>query len=320
MEINPDIDVLLGKHFAGELSDTEQKVLDDWLSLSDTHQAYFDRLTLLYEKSRPIRHAQKPDTTKALEKFRQHISGASQKTIPKVRRYRNYWITAAAAIILFVSLGIFLYQRNETPGSITLASTSEVVQKILADSTVVCLDTNSSITYAAGYGLHNRDIYLNGKATFEVKHHSNTALKVVVGEVCIEDIGTVFTVEGDTDSEHVTVKVESGTVSFYTASDKGLTLLAGETGLYERNIRQFKKMQQEWKLVFEAASLPEAVAQLSQYYNIPIVLNGESLHNLRISVAFKEEPIGRVLDIIAETLSLDVTYENGEYILSAKKK
>ena len=329
MNINTDIDILLAKYFSGETSAKELSMLEDWIAASEENQACFDEMTLIYEKSAHAVPPRAANTEKAWDMFEQHMqqSNSTQQNSEvkkptgkiKIQRY----IQVAAAVVILIAASFFLFTTNsEDNGSIYIVSTESIVEHTLPDSSKILLSENSSISYDQDYGDENKLIALTGKASFNISDAGSDKLVVSIGETFIKDIGTIFTVDENTDNHYISVNVESGVVLFYTAQDSGLSLYAGETGYFNKAAKQFSK-QVDGKtvaynqIVFDATPLYKVVERLGQQFDTTIILTNDSLNGKQITVSFdQDEGIDRILQIVAETLRLNLSHENGVYTLS----
>jgi transmembrane sensor len=210
---------------------------------------------------------------------------------------------------------------------IVLVAKQDVKQEILNDQTQVDLSRNSKITYSSGYSKTNKIINLEGEATFKVGHKGNGILQVVANETFIEDIGTVFAVTAYPDSNYISVKVREGQVHFYTKGNKGLIINSSETGVYDKQSKTFKVLVQKldkqaagsMHVDFQAMVLKDAVDIISNAYKVNIKLADKSIGNRKITVNFDGEDVNIVLQIIAQTLDLELQKVDNGYLLSTKK-
>ena len=325
MNINTDIDILLAKYFSGEASVNELTMLDDWLAESNQNQAYFDEMTLAFEKAVQPTPPPKVNTAKAWDKFEQYMQQAvptelhSTKKPPlKIKRY----IPIAAAIAVLVALAITLFTNNkDSDHAIHIAAAQNAVEHIMPDKSVIVLSENSSITYDKDYGTTEKSLSLTGKASFDVGEESSSMI-VSVGETFIKDIGTIFTVDGYADNQYISVSVESGIVLFYTISDSGLNLYEGETGYFNKTTKQFSKHVDGKEvgfdqIVFNGTPLYKVIERLSQQFDISIALATNSIAHKQLTVSFsRDENVEYMLQVIAETLRLTIQLRNGTYVLS----
>ena len=326
MEIMTDIDILLAKYFSGEASDKELTLLDNWLAESEENQAYFDELTAIYEKSAQATPPRKTDTANAWSMFEQHMNSPKptikvKRSTKKIRLYRQI----AASIIVLVGVSAFLFYRSSQQEKlIRIASSEDAVEHVMPDSSVVRLAQNSSITYKQDYENDNETIALEGKASFDVSGKSSGKLVISIGETFIKDIGTEFAVDGYAQNPHISVSVKSGIVLFYTEENSGLSLYQGETGYFDKSSKQFSKqvagkIVENSQIVFNATPLAKVIERLSLQLNANIVLASDSLSSRQITVSFSsKDDIGHILQVIAETLELELKQQNSTYALHSR--
>jgi transmembrane sensor len=328
-----DIDNLLARYFGGVASERDMQELEEWISFSPDHQLYFDELTSLYAKmvvsDAPVPI---PHTKKAKERFLAYISvqkeskqtqGHEIKHIPfyKIRMFQ------AAGIALFFMLSFSFWKLVLSDREMILATQMTSKQEVLSDQTQVDLSNNSKITYRSTFAKNNKIILLEGEANFKVGHSGKGRLQVIANETFIDDIGTVFEVTAYPDSNYVSVKVSTGQVHFYTKSNDGLKISAGETGIYYKHTKTFKVLAQKLDSLeigsmhvdFQAIVLRDALDIISNAYKVNIKTSDESIGNRKITVNFDGEDVNIVLQIIAETLDLKLEKRNTGYLLINKK-
>src|SRR5690606_6576448 len=71
----------------------------------------------------------------------------------------------------------------------------------------------------------------------------------------------------------------------------------------------------EGRLVFREAPLGEVVEHLGRWYDIDVRLADSTLATLPLSASFQQEPVARVLNLIALSLGLRVEREGAAVLL-----
>lgn len=326
-------DNLLARYFGGNILDNDMAELEEWISASTENQTYFDQMTNLYEKSgRSDRAMPEPDIALAKEKFIHYITSQQETestpvyAIRRIPFYKNRMFQAASiALLMMLSIAtwkVFL-SGHETTIAYQMASKDEM----LPDQTQVILSKNSKITYGSDYSKNDKTIRLEGEANFRVGHAGKGRLQVIANETFIEDIGTVFAVTAYPDSNYVSVRVREGQVHFYTRNNNGLKIGVGETGIYNKQSKAFKILAQRidslqagsMHVDFQAMGLKDAIDIISNAYKVKINLADKSIGNRKITVNFDGEDVNIVLQIIAQTLDLQLVKGDNGYQLSNKK-
>lgn len=311
-----DMDELIGKYITEEATEQEKQLVREWCALSDENQKYFDHAKLIYEKTQhDDGHAY--DVDAAWEKVKEKINAGKVLKLSIV----NLWRVAASLLLISV-LSYFLYWQFFSTEQLQLASEVEVVTQTLADNTEIALNKNSAAEVVYNERKKTGVIKLKGEATITIKPDKKVEWLVQTDELFIRDIGTTFNVNAYTDNPIVEVSVIEGEVQFYSNQDEGISIKAGEKGLFDKSTKQFSKAEANQNVIayktleftFDDIALTEAVDQLSQVYNRKIVV-AETIKTCRLTVSFTNESLETILGIISETLNLTVTDTGTEIIL-----
>lgn len=315
-----DIDTLIGKDLAGEISAEERTILTRWIESSTDNKSYYEHCKTLFEKSLDLKHAEVFDTDAAWGKLKDKIKNQNQakKTV-----YLSWRMAAAVAILL--TAGFITYQKLLTPQEKTKFSADvSASENTLPDGTRVFLNKNTSVEYVYEPIKKIRRTKLKGEAYFNIAEKTNQEFLLEVNGLLIKDIGTAFNVKAYPESDTVEVFVETGEVIFYSATDSGLHLKENETGFYNKSSGKFSKHIQSDEnvlayktqvFVFDNTRLSEVIDALNEVYDIKLKLDKKELENCRITVTFRHETIDMITEVIAETLSLTFEKTENEIIL-----
>jgi transmembrane sensor len=326
-----DIDILLAKYFGGNASAKDMDAIEQWLSSSVENQTYFDEMTLLYAKLGGVApdDMPMPNVERAKRSFSAYISMQNKKPVlaPKSSPFTKQWMFRAASIAIIMVLSVSVWKFFFAEHQVVFVTQLAPKQNTLSDQTNIKLAENSKITYSSNYGKRSRIIHLDGKATFKVGHSGKGTLQVRADEIIIEDIGTVFEVSAYKDSNLVRVKVNEGQVHFYSMQDKGLIISANNTGIYNKKTKCFtvlepaleKQSSGSLRVNFRGIQLAEAFDIISKAYGVSINLREKQIANRQITVKFEGEDLDMVLQVIAETLDLNMEKNNNAYFFSNKK-
>jgi ferric-dicitrate binding protein FerR (iron transport regulator) len=188
----------------------------------------------------------------------------------------------------------------------------------------VVLNRNSQIIYKTKSSGKKQEIDLTGEAFIKVNHSADTTLIVKAEETFIRDIGTSFNVKAYPDNNYIEVYVETGEVAFYSQDQKGLILTKGERGIYEKTSKNFRKVVAETPniiaystklLIFRNTKLSDVVNELNNVYHETIELSDPSIASCSITVTFDNESIVSIMDIIAETIGLQLIKTETGFLL-----
>ncbi|MGB4959774.1 MAG: FecR family protein, partial [Saprospiraceae bacterium] len=213
---------------------------------------------------------------------------------------------------------LFLMQRQDMPTE--MFAKNEAIHKILNDKSEITLSKNSRITFGRGYGKNSRKLKLSGDAQFSVTHNDALPFIIESDGVYIEDLGTIFTVESQPQSDTVYVVVNEGIVRLYDELGNEIIIKAGEKAWY---IRSQKKIitdidTKTIKFDFKDTRLMDAVVLLGKTYDIDIQLIPESIGECRITTQFFDEEVATIITIITETLGFKYQYQDHHYKIEGK--
>lgn len=309
------VDILLSRYFSGEATESELQQLDNWLAESEENEAYFDRMTALYQQTALMPSMPELDVTKALSDFNKYMNNNGESV--KKRRFRISPVFRIAAASVVLLLGIFtFYMLYEPVKVVNLVAENSAEEYSLFEDASVVLEPNSKIRY---FSDKENELELSGKATFTVEPKQERKLLVQAGATFIKDIGTVFTVTAHNPHDPVMVEVFEGEVQFYTGENEGIIVSMNETAIYDPATKQFTFITMEETLdeiTFVATPLREVAEILSSRYGVNIRIWSRSLENMQISVSFdKYESIEIILEIVAETLGLNISKDANGFVI-----
>ena len=331
-EQNEHIDRLITRYISGEASPEERRELELWLNESEANQKYFGDIQFVNQSAVNANVLFDVDVDKAWSHVNAQMKNRTLKTEVKHSSIIPLWIKVAASVAILVGASFaLLHQFNffvtNTEQTFSIASSNTQETKYFADSSQVVLNSHSKVTYAKDYGKKERRVNLEGEAFFDVKHLDNSPFIVEAEGTLIKDIGTSFNIKAQSQDSLVEVYVKSGEVLFFTSESKGISLYQGEIGIYNKTTGLFSKTvcldpnitsYVNRVFVFQNTRLAEIAQQLSKAYNVSIVFKNPELKDCTISVAFTNEEIDVILDIISETLLLKIEKQDQLYIITGE--
>ncbi|HRJ31230.1 MAG TPA: FecR domain-containing protein [Cyclobacteriaceae bacterium] len=312
-----DMEEIVGKFITGEATAEEKQLVLEWCAQSADNQKYVDHAQLIFDKAQ-LDDGQVYDVVAAWEKVKDKIESGRIRKLPVI----NLWRVAASLLLISV-LSYFLYWQFFTAEHLQLTSEDEVITQALADNTEISLNKNSTIEVTYNERKKTGVIKLTGEATLTITSDKKVNWVVQTGEVFIRDIGTTFNVKAYPDTDLIEVSVLEGEVQFYTQTDEGILIQAGEKGLYDKSAKQFSKAEADPNVIayktllftFNDIDLKSAAEQLGSVYNRKIVVSA-NIENCRVTVDFENEDLDTILSVIAETLNLTVTNNENEIVLT----
>lgn len=311
-ESTPIADELLAKYIAGEADVAERAEVESWAAGAEANAAEIERMRSLWDLGEGDGAAE-VDVDSAWERLSASIAKAEGggRSIP-LRSWRpQRWLAAAAAVAAIVLVARW---GAVSDGESHLA-TNGFERFNLADSSAVVLSPGSRLTARMGA---MRSVALEGEAYFKVERDAHRPFIVEAGDVEVTVLGTAFSVNAFDTARMVLVRVREGRVQVVATSDT-LILVAGEHALYDKE-RHFLQREiappvEVWGeriLYFENAPMPQVVEQLQRLFDVGIELQNGAIANCRLTATFEDEPIDRILAVIAETYGLALVRTAGD--------
>ena len=214
----------LARYLAGEASTTERAQVQAWAAADPDHRAELEQLESVWAAPPVGSWDVDRAWNKVSARLGQVAANPSDLELTPLRRsFPTRWLAAAA--VLLVAGGAFLYSRRHTPAEFATA-VGEQQSVTLSDGSQVTLAPSSTLHVGAGFGRGARNLALTGRAWFVVRHDAAAPFQVTAGGATIEDLGTEFEVNAT--GPAVSVAVAAGSVSVHRPGAPAMTLGAGD--------------------------------------------------------------------------------------------
>lgn len=205
---------------------------------------------------------------------------------------------------------------------------------ILSDGTTVFLNSGSSIKYPVKFIQgHNRQVFLNGEAFFDVAKDKNHPFVVDTKELNVQVLGTKFNVQSYEEDSKVDVILVEGSVGLdaqkkLNYKENDLVLEPGFKGSFnkrQKNITSKKvntSIYTSWMtgtVVFRNTPFREIVKKLERLYNVTIILNNKDLidnENFNASIEVENETIEQVLNYFNKVYEIEYKIINNEILIN----
>jgi len=335
--------ILINRFLTGDISESENDQLQNWLQESVENQKIFDEVEKIWSNI----NTPEPDTIPPFEEFWSKLncqletSGQRQKAsilsmkkpFPKIDMLSLFGgqikigAIAAAAMLILLFGGYGLYQKifKAINFQIYITQNSERVEQRLPDGSKVNLNSASEIKFAKDSFDSIRTIQLTGQAFFEVIP-SGRPFFVQTKNAQIQVLGTSFDVRARDLQTRVIVK--QGKVALLSKAlpaDSAVVLTTNEMSFCQGNDSPTSPTQVEadyilgWienRIVFDNTPLKEIVGELQRIYDVKIRIELTVSDELSISGEFEQEPLEEILSSVCLALDLNYVYKNGVYLIS----
>jgi len=320
-----DILALIARNLAGLADSDETAQLKEWIQRSDENKQYFEQIRNIWEASDKKINPDDIDLNKSWEKVLSRIPLKSRE-----RNFWYYWQKIAAILIIPIALGtivwIFLNSGNKITNReivyneiFTPFGTRTSLR--LADSTLVWLNSGSSLRYPDKFTKNERKVFLSGEAYFEVECDKKCPFIVETATIQVKATGTKFDVL-EYDSNPVTeVSLISGKVFINEFDNEKNPRLISELDpdqhlIYNRQLKEKSVIEdgtdkyiswKDGKLIFRNEPLSMVINKLCMLFNVDIELRGKELHDYRYHATFQEESLEEILKLLKLSSPIDFT-------------
>lgn len=253
-----------------------------------------------------------------------------QHRVHRASSFLRAWngIRTVAAILL-LPLGITLFYllalREEVSMSenelIEVSSASGLVSKItLPDSSLVWLNSGSTLVYPRKFAAGSREVKLTGEAFFKVKADKDSRFDVEVpGAMTVSAYGTEFNVSAYKEDTTVEAVLAEGHIEVKAGASGSFKRLAVSQGaIFDTRSGRMQVVQcnlaeklawKEGKIVFRRAGIDQIVKCLMRHFNVDMVVQGQKSASYEFSATFTDETLPEILSILAKTTPMEYKVE-----------
>jgi len=312
-------EAMLVSYFTKQAETEEESVIESWLSESQENLDLFNTLKIIWADTGLV-------TNETSDQKELNVNAAWNKIQRKRERVkRPVYYSIAASLLLLIGIFIFYPTKENVTTYVNNATSPQLLT--LQDGSEILVNSSSGIQYPTVFSSDERKISFQGEAFFEIEKLPNKPFIIEMGETQIEVLGTSFNISTNKTLDSIAVDVVTGKVLF-TAINKEMLLQKGEKAIFRKTDLHFEKSIPEtsgathfWRtklLNFNGNELSEVVAILNDAYNTKIELADSSIATCRFSSAFSNESLDYTLEIIAETLDLEISKTEDAYLLDGE--
>lgn len=324
----------------------------NWLEAHPNQRQNWQQAAELLEAIRLGLHdyAQTHLPDEVIQQLWRRIQATNARPIGVATRRPRYvpirW-AAAAAVVLVPALVWWLQGPKVSPYTEQVTALGQAIHEQvnntgkpqtirLPDQSTVLLAPDSRLSYAPTFGTQNRDVYLQGEATFDVAHNARKPFLVHANEIVTRVLGTRFVVRAFEREAQVRVQVQLGQVSVYASTTseaktnpKGVLLLPNQQVIFTRQTEQFDKRlvevprlltipptrQRNPAFVYSETPISQVIDDLQTAYGVTIRYNKDTLQTCQLTASLASESFAQKLDIICKTIGATAESIDGQLII-----
>ncbi len=290
--MNSDINEIIIHYLDRSITNDEKISLFHWLKQSEANRTYFQEIRDIWLACN-AQYAADIDTEIALARFRERIQKLKLPSQPNVwkKKIPAYYLIWAAAASILLLIGYAYMFKNEkiidrpVINHLTVAENSKG-RFVLPDSSVVWLNSGSSLQYEGDLSGSQREVRLNGEAYFEVTKNEYSPFIVKVDDIQVKVLGTRFNVGTDHEQNEIQVALLQGAVEVISKKNQSVTLTPGDLACHNT-------------VTDQTIVTPNAAGNVLYWVNKKLIFKGETFeqivkvleHNFNIQVKFHNEKI-----------------------------
>ncbi len=320
---------LFEKYLDDRCSPEEELIVMDYFRRDENAEDIKALIRREFEKEIPI----EDKSARAVDDIYQSFDwiGEQKKAGPGIRYLFRPGVAATWALLLIcLAASFYLFRRNESTASQTVASTAFGERKKieLADGTIVWLNAASKLTYPGKFTGERREVYLEGEAYFDVAEDAGRPFVIRSGELETTVLGTSFNIRAYEEDKKVSVAVVTGMVRV-VSPDSELQLEPNQEVVFDKRLHKLNNKAAvsaseiaAWKeglFQFRNTTFSEVTASLQRSHNVRIKYDPRLEDCPVVHADFKESDS---LESILKTLMISVNglleeTGDGEYYLKA---
>ncbi len=330
---NKDIENLLPRFCEGLVTEEEARQVEEWIKEDEEHQKIVARTHALHLAADTLYALQNVNTEEALKKVRSKI----------IRKKISVWewtqrIAAVMSIPLLIGILLMYMERSdykETARIIEIKTHPGMTTFItLPDSTMVYLNSESSLRYPSSFQGDMRKVKLVGEGYFNVT--KNTQKRFVIStphHSQIEVYGTSFNVEAYAKDKQVTATLVNGKIGFLYTDKAGAAKKinleprhkliyhpeTGETGVYQTTCES-ETAWKDGKIVFHNTPMEEALHTLSKRYNVEFVISNKKLKKYAFTGSFTHQRLERIMEFFKISSKINWRYLDSDDMADEKQR
>lgn len=329
---NNDIEALLPQYCAGQLTEEERLLVEQWMDQSEENKRIAKQVHMLYLAADTMHVMKKVDTEKALSRVKGRMTGK--------KKTRGWEWAQRAAAILFIPLLVTVLLQYWGGDKQELAQMMEVktnpgmtTSLTLPDGTIVFLNSESRLSYPSSFEGDTRNVILRGEAYFEVA--KNPEKKFIVStphKAQIEVLGTHFNVEAYEKEDRVQATLIEGKIGFiFTQDNKSKKILMdpGQKMIYDSKDSKIQLYStsgeaeiawKEGKIIFRNTPLEEGLRMLEKRYNVEFIIKNDRLRGDSFTGTFTNQRLERILEYFQLSSQIRWRYLDSPNIADERSK
>lgn len=307
------------KHLSGDNSEPEQKALLDWIR-QDKHLTEFQEIKKEW-KDQVIQEPIPSEHQESWNNIQNNLLDRMQSNLQRTERRLSFFRYAAILVVLIsIPSILYFYSQSNTSSSLIYTTVSadfgQISKVLLPDSTVIWINSGSTIRYNNHFATSNRDIDLTGEAFFKVHKNKDLPLVVSSEDLRVKVLGTEFSVVSYPKENDIQVILEEGKVELTSVTHSSFAheMKPGELAIFNKIRKDLTisnvntDLYTSWKDgIINIYNLPlsEVIVKLERRYNQKFVVDS-TIKDLPYTFTIKNENLNSILSLMEKITPVDV--------------
>lgn len=318
---------IIGKKFAGEILEEENKALTEWIEASTTNKQVYLQLEELWNHKQD--QTNNSQAIAAYDKLINRIKFAegiqTESRVQRIYSQVNQFVRYAAILIFMLAFGYLAYyyfteERSKDEFcmiSVPKANKSEIT---LPDGSKIWLNNSSKLIYPKKFNNRERKVELVGEAYFEIKKNYKVPFIVRTSDVSIKVLGTKFNVSSYPNDKYIETTLISGKVTVNSNENPEVenVLNPGESLTYDKVANKmtiarvdtrFYTYWMKGEFSFKDERFETLAKRIERIYNVEISFEDPKLKEKTYTGNFKiDDNIYTILEIFKRSTSDPIEY------------
>ena len=303
--------LIILNHLQNKASDEELEELNKWLEEDKEHRRIASEIFDIFSVTSEIPELFTPDKEKAWNNISTQLTTKPTSFLQLFNRFKYAAAVAAILLIGFISFWLindsynhrFLQQQTEI-----VTSPGQKSMVVLPDSSVVWLNSGSSLKYQGNFNLKERVVTLKGEAFFKVQKNKSKRFRVKTGILDVDVYGTAFDVKNYSEDDIQEITVASGKVGISHNGKELRQLTSSEQVLFDKSTNEIEFTHANdagaisaWKndeLIFDNTPLEEVIKYLERWYGVNITIEDAMKGKHNYTFRIKTESFREMLEMM----------------------
>lgn len=349
MDPETRLPLLFSKYLQRHCTPEEVTELIDLLRQGDAEKSLHGPMQALWQQIKEDKTEYPVDWDKMYGTLRRTeddlLSLSQRRAKPSLKNHRlihRGWFQVAAVLFLCMMVstaywaltGSHRKSRSQPPAAkgvdgILSALNKKQKQIIhLPDGSTVILNADSKLDYPASFAGKSRDVYLTGEGYFDIVRHPRMPFLVHTGKITTRVLGTAFNIKAYPSDEAIEVTVTHGKVQV-EKDEINMGLLTADQQIWiSKTSEDYVQKKVDTKAVIawkpeemhlEDITMEEAVAKISQKFNVLIEFANPGIKSCRVTATFYEDDmLNEIMTVICGVSQSNFSVHDNKIIIDGK--